>query len=356
MEEVFPRKIENSEEFKNYFMIDNLSHNVMIEGNVSVDSTNAGLFTPCWDLIDRGGKAWRPMLGLMIAKFFNVNIDDIEKNRLLYKFTALAELTHNASLIIDDIMDKSEFRRNQPCVHLKFGEDISINAGISLYYIPVFKILNSITDTQMKLTLLESYLEEIMSLQLGQGWDIEMNGKNRTPSANNYLEIAMFKTGVCPRYTVKLIKTLINNKNYDHIFKELVDIADFLSVSFQIKDDLLNISPSNLSQAKGFLGEDIFTGKHTLIVLHTLNSDKSDSQKDRLKEILYMGTKSENLIKEAIAILEKNGSIKYAEDIMNQFADTVLEKCERLSKLKEFDGQAMQDISVLMNYLIKRNI
>jgi geranylgeranyl pyrophosphate synthase len=355
-EEIFPKKINNSSEFMQFFEIEKISNNVKIEGNVSVESTNDGLFTPCWDLMNRGGKLWRPSIGLMVAKYFNINIDDVDNNKLLYKLTSLSELTHNASLIIDDVMDKSDFRRHLPSIHKKFGEDVAINAGISMYYIPMYKVLNSIKDPEMKINLTNSYLEEIISLQLGQGWDIEMNGKNRTPSVQNYIEIAMFKTGVCPRFTVKLIKTLINNKNYDDIFKDFLDIADYLSVAFQIKDDLLNISPSILSQGKGFLGEDIYTGKHTLMVIHTLSSEKPNSNKERLREIIFMNTKDEKLIREAIDILFNNGSIEFAEGIMNKYADMVKEKCEKLAKLSNFNTEGVNDLQLLMNYLIDRNV
>ena len=64
------------------------------------------------------------------------------------------------------------------------------------------------------------------------------------------------------------------------------------------------------------MGEDIHEGKRTLMVLHSYDpsNDKiSQEEKDRLVEILDMKTNDDTLIREAIDILHKSGSIKYAE-------------------------------------------
>jgi hypothetical protein len=35
--------------------------------DVEVDAINEGILTPVYDLLDRGGKRWRPALGMMFA-------------------------------------------------------------------------------------------------------------------------------------------------------------------------------------------------------------------------------------------------------------------------------------------------
>jgi len=46
-------------------------------------------------------------------------------------------LLYKRSLIVDDIEDKSEFRRSKPCIHKIYGDDVSINAGNSIYFLPM---------------------------------------------------------------------------------------------------------------------------------------------------------------------------------------------------------------------------
>jgi len=124
MEKLFPKKF-TKPEFEKYYSGAQIMNHTNIS-QVLVDSSNHGINIPCWDMLDRGGKKWRMVLGLMIAKYINVDIENIKDNEMLYKLVAFTELLHNASLIIDDVEDKSTERRNDLCVHLKFGNFIII--------------------------------------------------------------------------------------------------------------------------------------------------------------------------------------------------------------------------------------
>lgn len=47
---------------------------------------------------------------------------------------AIGEMIHNGSLVIDDIEDKSDFRRGKECLHKLYGQDIAINVGCYMYF------------------------------------------------------------------------------------------------------------------------------------------------------------------------------------------------------------------------------
>jgi len=133
-------------------------------------------------------------------------------------------------------------------------------------------------------------------------------------------------------------------------------MSDNLSIAFQIKDDLLNISPSAVSDSKGMLGEDIFEGKQSLMVIHSLhqrNNQNDAAKSDRLKEILHKKTKDPTLIKEAISILSDLGSIKFAEGKMNEFFEKSLSMCKDLNSIA-VNKEATGDIEELAKYLINR--
>ena len=95
-------------------------------------------------MVDRKGKQWRPTLGLIASSIFINDLENIKKHKKLYQLLYISDLFHNASLIIDDIMDKSLKRRGKKCVHLIFGEDISINAGFSLLIFPIHNFISKI--------------------------------------------------------------------------------------------------------------------------------------------------------------------------------------------------------------------
>jgi len=124
IEELIPKKLDNN--FSKYLERPNIIKNLNASQNL-MDSTNAGILNPCWELLSRGGKKWRYALGLIIGKYLKIEIEDFEKSKNLHRIASLTEILHNGSLIIDDIEDKSEYRRFKKCVHLIYGNIKNIN-------------------------------------------------------------------------------------------------------------------------------------------------------------------------------------------------------------------------------------
>ena len=125
IEKILPRKFQNEEELTSFFDMKSISSLVHLKDKISLDSINKSVNDPLWDLLDRGGKRWRPILGLMIGKYLNLNIEDFEKNKNFYNILGCIEILHNATLIIDDVVDNSEFRRNKPCTYKIYGKIIN---------------------------------------------------------------------------------------------------------------------------------------------------------------------------------------------------------------------------------------
>ena len=85
-----------------------------------------------------GGKRLRPVLTLAVCEMLNGNLS------AAIPFACAIEFVHAGSLIHDDLpcMDDSNFRRNQPSCHSKFGETMAILAGDGLF-LSAFKILTT---------------------------------------------------------------------------------------------------------------------------------------------------------------------------------------------------------------------
>jgi geranylgeranyl pyrophosphate synthase len=111
-----------------------------------------------YDLLDRGGKRWRPVLGMIYAECIGYNVAESIENKsndndaILFA-CGLTEFVHNGSLMVDDVEDKSLMRRGQPCTYVKYGEDYAINTGTLMYCIPIMKIDEFITDDKLKLKM-----------------------------------------------------------------------------------------------------------------------------------------------------------------------------------------------------------
>ena len=76
-------------------------------GSVSPETLAApelSLTQPGWDLVNRGGKRWRPVLMVLTAE----SIAGESGGEAALPLTPLVEFSHNASLIHDDIEDNSD--------------------------------------------------------------------------------------------------------------------------------------------------------------------------------------------------------------------------------------------------------
>lgn len=74
-----------------------------------------------------GGKRLRPLLTILSGNCFNP-----DKNKLIATATAI-ELIHLASLVHDDIIDKSSLRRGRASVNAKWGEKTAVLMGDFLF-------------------------------------------------------------------------------------------------------------------------------------------------------------------------------------------------------------------------------
>lgn len=92
MEEVLPRQ------FTNQKQLESITSNLYYTQTKShLNSLTKALSEPIWDLLDRGGKRWRPILCMLIAEVFG------HHRNTVFDIAALCEMVHNGTLIVDDI-------------------------------------------------------------------------------------------------------------------------------------------------------------------------------------------------------------------------------------------------------------
>ena len=294
-----------------------------------------------WDLLDRGGKRVRPVLMILLAEIYNVSLKDI------LPLAYMVETVHNATLVIDDIEDSSETRRGQPCVHLKYGIDRSINAGCLGFFLPVFTAVEQILPHQRE-KLLYMYIQEMKNIHLGLAWDIYWHGNAHSisslPSEENYIRMVESKTAVLLRIGFACVSILAGLPQEETA--KLSQLANLIGTSFQVQDDLLNLRSSIYAKGKGSIGEDITEGKVTLMVLHHIR----ETQNTRVLQILGQKTKDQNLINEAINAMEKSGSLNYADMVQRA---TMLQAQQVLESLSGQE-RPKREVGLVLDELLNR--
>lgn len=310
----------------------------------SAAAANKALAEPVWDLLDRGGKRWRPFLFLTTCEALG------GKPEKFLDFVVLIELIHEGSLVVDDIEDSSELRRGKPCTYRIFGTDIAVNAGNFMYYAPLLVLLKSKMPASKKLRAYEIYAQELINIHLGQAMDISWHRGFVEPSGEEeYLQMCAFKTGTLARLAAKLGALCADAD--EKTMETMGALAESLGIAFQIQDDVLNLTAvSNKGQfKKDYLGEDIREGKRTLMVIRTLEKASATDRK-RLIKILNIHTSDKKLINEAIAILNRYGTIDYAKERAKIIVKKSWHDVDKILR----PSQAKDNLKALVSFAIER--
>ena len=306
-------------------------------------SATASINKPIWDLLDRGGKRWRPALFLLFVEAMGKN------QRAFVDYSIIPELVHNGSLMVDDIEDCSDLRRGKPCTHHLFGIDVAINAGNALYYLPLITLIQSKFSPRIRSLAYEAYIQEMINLSYGQGLDIHWHrGGSPKVTEKQYLQMCAFKTGTLARLSAKLGVILPGGS----VKKAKVagEFAEAIGVAFQIQDDVLNLVGDEKVYGKE-TGGDISEGKRTLMVIHSLNHLPKNKAK-KLLSILNSHTKSRSKIREAISLIKSTNSINYAQKIARSLVSRAWKKLD--SSFSR--SPAKSKLKAFADYLIERDV
>ncbi|MDR2719672.1 MAG: polyprenyl synthetase family protein [Nitrososphaerota archaeon] len=314
----------------------------------NLETIDKSIADPTWDILDRGGKRWRPALFLLICEALGVKED------YCIDFAAIPEVIHNGTLVIDDIEDSSELRRGKPCIHKLYGIDISVNVGNAMYYMPLLALMVK----QVKLSaevlcgIYEVYVQEMINLSMGQAMDIAWHrglANADNVSEDDYLQMCAYKTGTLARMAAKM--AAVSSGAEKTLVDKLGRFAESIGVAFQMQDDILDLTGQEFAKKKGGVGQDITEGKRTLMVIYTLKN-ANETDKKRLIEILNMHTNDQNLRDEAIALMQKYNAIEHTAQTAEKIVAISWNEVECLLPTLE----AKEKLKAFSEFLIKRNM
>lgn len=307
-----------------------------------VESLTKAISEPFWDLMDRGGKRWRPALLMMTYEALGGRAEDI------VDIAIIPEVVHNGTLVVDDVEDSGDFRRGKECIHRIYGVDVAVNMGNTMYYLPMLPLFERRDIPSEKMVeIVKCYVEEMLRLSLGQAMDIAWHkGLVEGVDEDQYMQMCSFKTGSLTRLSVEIAGILAGAR--PEVMEALKDFADALSIAFQIQDDILNLV-GDVSKYGKEIGGDIKEGKRTLMVIYALRHLPKEEAM-RLKEILSMHTSDQGLMDEAIRLIKKSGAIEYAKSVAAELVNRAWKRLD--SALHE--SEAKEKLRALAEFLISR--
>ena len=189
--------------------------------------------------VQAGGKRIRPLLLLELIQAFGLELAEAH-----YQVAAALEMIHTGSLIHDDLpaMDDDDYRRGRLTSHKKFGEDMAILAGDSLFLDPYGLLARAELPSQVKVDLISELSLAAGSFGMVAGQVLDMQGEGQAISLEDLKTIHANKTGKLLTYPFVAAGLIVQAQQ--SVQDKLRRIGELLGLAFQVRDDILDVTAS----------------------------------------------------------------------------------------------------------------
>lgn len=264
-----------------------------------LDGTNSGI-------LSHSGKMLRPMIALLLAKAISEPTDSSRR------YAAAVELLHNATLMHDDVADKSSRRRGRPTVSALLGPSAAVLVGDFWLARAVQLVLDSKgSDKVLKLftkTLNDLAEGELLQMEKAESCDTDEEA---------YYRIINCKTATL--FEIAGAAAASSVEASDEIYEAARSFAHSFGIAFQIKDDILDyLGTDELGKPTGV---DLLEQKITLPLLGALASS------DREAEIRTMISQIHDHPEYCAQIREfvlQEGGFDYAAKRLQEYVDRAI--------------------------------
>ena len=251
-----------------------------------------------------GGKRIRPAVLLMAARLTGYTGD------LAVLYAAVVEFIHTATLVHDDIIDDSKWRRGQPSVHSRWGSDVTVLLGDYLYIKSMGLAL-----TPDRLDIVRQLCDVSLRMIEGELYQLAKKG-DLALTEDEHLDIVRRKTaylfGGCAR-----IGGVLGGATPEQE-RALQEYGISLGMSFQLIDDLLDFSGDQTALGKP-VGGDLREGKVTLPIIRLLQHAGAGIS-DMISSVVRDGIVTPEVWRELCRVLHDTRSVEYAMDKAQEFA------------------------------------
>ena len=195
--------------------------------------------------VHAGGKRIRPLLLLELLEAFHAPILEAH-----FQVAAALEMIHTGSLIHDDLpaMDDDDYRRGQLTNHKKFGEDLAILAGDSLFLDAFGCVAEADLPASIRVQLIALLSDASGTAGMVAGQVLDMEGEGASLTLDQLQVIHANKTGRLLAYPFQATGILLELE--PAIATLLEEIGLHLGLAFQIRDDILDVTADFASLGK----------------------------------------------------------------------------------------------------------
>ena len=303
------------------------------------------------------GKLLRPTLLLLAYEAAGANgladsapTDSAYLARALPAAAAL-ELTHNFTLIHDDIEDGDTERRHRATLWKLWGVPQALNTGDGMFALARLTLWGVLErgvepDIAVKLGAALDYA----SLVIAEGQYLDINFEDRQAiSVATYLDMIRRKTAVLMACAAEM-GALLGTRDRETI-ASLRSFGEAIGIAFQVRDDMLGTWASATESGKTVAG-DIYRRKKSLPILHALeHADPSDRQR-----LLHIYSQKNPVtaaqVDEALDIFARTHTRAYCRDFLAEqchLAHAALASVPRIAH--SVAERALDDMETLVQFV-----
>jgi heptaprenyl diphosphate synthase len=286
------------------------------------------------DLFAAGGKRLRPALVLLVAMCGSYDLE-----RLMPAAMAV-ELTHAATLVHDDVIDRSGVRRGRPTVAAALGDEPAIVIG-DFYFAKAYEFAAR-TDSPEVVGILARAVMEICAGEVRQ----QAIRYRYSTDVTEYMGRIRAKTATLLAACCD-IGALLASIDSAHR-KALESYGVLLGLAFQIADDVLDYMGSEGEVGKP-IGHDIAEGFATLPLLLAM---KDKVRAERLETLLRDGRKlSADEARRVVEEVRAGGGAEQATDVAREYASAARAQLDAIPAC-----DARTALAALTDYVVTRKL
>ncbi len=267
------------------------------------------------------GKLMRPTLLLLAYEAAGANgLADGAPANTAYLARALPaaaalELTHNFTLIHDDIEDGDVERRHRATLWNVWGIPQAINAGdgmFALARLALWGVLERGVEPAIAVKLGAALDYACLVIAEGQYLDISFEDRQAV-SVATYLDMIRRKTAALMACSAEMGALL--GTHHQETIASLRSFGQAIGVAFQVRDDMLGIWASTVESGKTVAG-DIYRRKKSLPILHALEHASPADRQVLLRMYSQGHPVTPAQVHEALDIFARAGTRTYCRDFL----------------------------------------
>jgi octaprenyl-diphosphate synthase len=259
------------------------------------------------DLIDRGGKRFRPALLLLSAKLCGYQGADH------IPLAAAIEFIHTATLLHDDVIDDAEVRRGSVSANRQVGNRYSVLTGDFLFCKSLAMGIGV-----GNLLILKTLIATTTALAEGEAMEMEQAAaQDLSVTEEENLALIINKTAVLIAAATRIGALL--GKAPKTVEEALAHYGLQVGIAFQMVDDCLDyIGDEEILRKE--TGTDLKEGKITLPLIYALGQCTPKERKE-IQEVVLSETFSSDGLQRVTALIDKYNGFDYTFNKAQRYVD-----------------------------------